>query len=316
MLFASAFAARALAQPSDEPAALPAPDSVHIESSTCSHALVDEVERLLQVELKNTSLGTGENAPRVILSCSERVSLIRALANGHESTRQLDLAHTDPALHGRVIALAVAELLRDTASGESEPPPTPPPPLLKPPPPSEPPSPELDSEPAPSANRLIAFAKLENFGASFEPLTGGGIGFTHDLGRLSLGLGPTLATGVRKPSLGDVRLLVADLSVRAAYRFPNRTLPGEIGIGHALGLARMSATSSEPNAVASNLSGVWAGPFAFATLDVSLADPLFLELAAQLGVVTFPVRGKVQNDSDIAIAGLWGGVSLGLGLEL
>lgn len=310
----------ARAQPSAPPPLAPAFETVRIESSTCSHALVDEVERLLRVELRSTSLGSGEGAPRVILSCSDHVSLIRAVANGHESSRQIDLGHADPALHGRLIALAAAELLRDTASGntelppEPEPPPEPTKPL--PPPTAEPPPPMLEYPAPPSANRLLLFAKLENFGSSFDPLTGGGIGFSHDIGHLSLGLGPSLATGLRKPSLGEVRVLVADLSLRAAYRFPNRTLPGEIGLGHTLGLARMSATTADRRTIASTVSGIWAGPFAFGTLDIGLTDPLFLELAAQFGVVTFPVRGKVDHDSDIEIAGLWGGVSLGLGLNL
>jgi len=321
-LVTCSFAVRARAQPNDAPlAAAGAPPvettTVRIESSTCAHALVDEVDRILRVELKSASLGAGAEPPRLILSCSEHVSLIRALANGHESSRQVDLVHTDPALHGRVIALAAAELLRDTASGETEPsPPSPSPSPSKATRAVEVAPPSLEPERGPSVSRLIVFAKLENFGAHFEPLTGGGLGFSHDIGRLSLGLGPTLATGDLKLSLGQVRELVADLSLRAAYRFPNRTLPGEIGVGHALGLARMSATSSEPNALASKLSGVWAGPFAFGTLDIGIAEPLFLELAAELGVVTFPVRGKVQNDSDVEIAGLWGGVSLGLGLGL
>ena len=298
----------------------PVEDSIRLESSTCSHSLVDEVQRFLRVELKNTSISSGESAPRVILSCSERVSLIRALIGGHESTRQLDLARTDPALHARVIALAIAELLRDTAAGVAVEPPlvtNAAPPSNPAPAPEPEPAPSAPSAPAPLAtSHLVAFAKLENFGPSFEPLSGGGLTFSHELGHFSLGLGPTLATGQRKLALGSVGVLAADLSLRLAYRFPNRALPGEVGLGHALGLARLTGASSQPNTTAEGVTGVWAGPFVFGTLDVTVADPLFLEIAAQLGVVTFPVRGLVQGDADVAIAGIWSGVSLGLGLNL
>jgi hypothetical protein len=304
-----------------ESSEVPVEDSIRLESSTCSHSLVDEVQRFLRVELKNTSIASSETAPRVILSCSERVSLIRALIGGHESTRQLDLARTDPALHARVIALAIAELLRDTAAGVAVEPPL----VTNAAPPSKSapaPAPAPEPEPAPSApappatSHLVAFAKLENFGPSFEPLSGGGLTFSHELGHFSLGLGPTLATGQRKLALGSVGMLAADLSLRLAYRFPNRALPGEVGLGHALGLARLTGTSALPNTTADGVTGAWAGPFVFGTLDVTVADPLFLEIAAQLGVVTFPVRGLVQGDADIAIAGIWSGLSLGLGLNL
>jgi hypothetical protein len=125
-----------------------------------------------------------------------------------------------------------------------------------------------------------------------------------------------LATGERKLELGSVRVLAADLSLRLAYRFANRTMPGEIGLGHALGLARLTGTSSGANTNADSVTGAWAGPFVFGTLDVTLAEPLFLEVAAQLGVVTFPVRGRVQGEPDVTIAGFWSGASLGLGLNL
>ncbi len=289
---------------------------MRVESSTCPHSLVDDVQRFLRVELKNTNTASGESAPRVILSCSERVSLIRALVGGRESSRQLDLAHTDPALHARVIALAIAELLRDTAAGEA----VEPPPVTNRAPPSKPapepePAPSLPP-PLPPTSHLVAVAKLENFGSSFQPLSGGGLTFSHELGRFSLGLGPTLATGQRKLALGSVAVLAADLSLRLAYRFPNRALPGEVGLGQALGLARLTGSSSSPDTTANRVSGAWAGPFVFGTLDVTVAEPLFIEIAAQLGVVTFPVRGMVQNDADVAIAGVWSGVSLGLGLNL
>ncbi|HWZ89917.1 MAG TPA: hypothetical protein VNW92_13740 [Polyangiaceae bacterium] len=292
-------------------------DSLHIESSTCPHALLDDVQRFLHVELKSTRAASADSAPRVILSCSERVSLIRVLINGKESTRQLDLEGTDAALHARVIALAIAELLRDTARGEAvEPPPVAPalPPVEKPAP-EPPPCPSVPAR-RPATSHLVAFARAENFGSSFQPLFGGGFSFSHELGQFSLGLGPTLATGERKVALGSVHVLAADLSVRLAYRFPKRAFTSEIGLGHALGLARLTGESSLSGTNADTVNGPWAGPFAFGTLDLNLAEPLFLEVAAELGVVTFPVRGLVAHGAAVEIAGLWSAASLGLGLNL
>jgi hypothetical protein len=297
-----------------DPADVSADDSLQIESSTCSHALVDEVQRFTRIELKNSGMGSGEHAPRVILSCSERTSLIRALVDGHEGSRQLDLDRTEPALRPRVIALAIAELVRDTARGEAVEPPTAP---LAPPAQEVEPAPSQRSRALPTS-RLVAEAKLENFGTRFQPLSGGGLGFSHDVGRFSLGLGPALVTGQRNFALGSVQVLAADLSLRLALRFPNRALPGEIGIGHALGLARFAGTSNADSmrVTPGNLTGAWAGPFVFGTLDVSLAEPIFLQIAAQVGVVTIPIRGLVSGASDVQIAGVWSGVSLGLGLNL
>jgi hypothetical protein len=289
-------------------------DSIQIESSTCAHVLIDDAQSLLRVELKNTNLAVAGGAARLFLSCSDQVSLIRASINGHESSRQLDLAHTDPALQSRVIALAAAELLRDTANGEAEPPPLPPPPAAAVEPIEIEPPRKL--EPVSSSNHLLAFGTLENFGASFAPLSGGGLAFSHDLRQLAVGLDSTLASGERNPSLGRVNIVAADLSLRLGYRCSSRAWSGEIGLGHALGFARLSASAGATNVSAASVNGLWAGPFVYGAFDATLSEPLYLEIGAQLGAVTFPVRGTVEHEADIEVAGLWSRVSLGLGLNL
>ncbi len=299
----------ALAQASDATADV----NLRVESTTCTHPLLEAVQRLTRVELNNAGLPTGTDAPRAILSCSERVVLIRVKLGEHEGTRQLDLDQTDSALRGRVIAIALAELVRETASGEGTPPP--PPAVVAPPPPApkEPAPPEPESEEP--ANRLVAFAMLSNFGGHFQPLAGGGLSFEHDFGGLALGLGPALAASDRTVKLGSVSALAANLAGRAALRFPSRVLPGEIGLGYALGWARVSATSASNEASASSVSGAWAGPFVFGALEAPFADSLFLQFGAQLGYVTLPVRGFVAQAPDIEIAGAWGGLSIGLGFS-
>jgi hypothetical protein len=144
----------------------------------------------------------------------------------------------------------------------------------------------------------------------------GGLGFSHDLGRFALGLGPSLIASHSSSSLGSVNVLMADLSVRLSLRFPNRILPSEVGMGHALGLARMSGTSDSASADEGSVSGVWAAPFVFGGCEAQLNEPLFLQFAAQLGIVTVPVRGYVARDSDVGAVGVWGGLSLGIGLNL
>jgi hypothetical protein len=285
---------------------------VRLESTTCTHPLVLEAQRLTRVELNNAGLPTGADAPRVILSCAERVMLIRVTIGEHVGSRQLDLDQTDSALRARVVALAIAELVRDTAS---EPPL--PPPLLASPPPRTPKQPTpIASAPLEPRSRLVAFAKLSNFGSNFQPLAGGGLSFSHDLGHFALGLGPSLSASNRKVSLGSVRALAAELSGRLALRFPSRVLPGEFGVGYALGYARISASTSSDLASARGINGEWAGPFVFGALEAPFAAPAFLQLAAELGYVTLPVRGFVAESSDLEIAGVWGGVSIGLGLSL
>jgi len=287
-------------------------DSILVESSTCSHVLLDQVRRFSQIELKNANLPEGARSPRVILSCSEHVSLMRAFVAGREATRQIDLGKTEQPVRARVIALAIAELVRDTARGEG---------IEAPPitfesvaaPPAEAPSPPPQYL---AVNHLVTFAKIETFGAQFRPLAGGGLGFSHDVGPLSLGLGPSIAVGERSFALGSVRSLVADLSVRLALRFSGFGHAAEIGAGHALGLVQLSGTATSDRVMAASATGVWAAPFLFGKFDVQLSDPVFLEVAAQLGVVTFPVRGRVERGSDVAIDGVWSGLSLGFGLDL
>lgn len=294
--------------------------SLRIESTTCPHALVDDVQHLARVELSGTRLPPSSEPRRVVLSCVGRTILIRAVL-GDGDTRQLDLEQTDEALRARVLAIAIAELVRDTARNSGAPKPAAVPEPLPPAPPVPAPSEPLtapivdDHEPSPG-NRLVVFTRLSNFGAGFEPLYGGGFGFSHDVGRVALGVSPSLATSRRDVSVGSIDLLAADLSLRLAFRFPSATAPAELGIGHAIGVARIEGSSDDPGIEASRISGVWAAPFAFAGVEPKLSELLYLQLGAQLGVVTVPVRGQVTRASDSAVAGLWAGLSLGIGLNL
>ena len=300
-----------------EPALASKENGVRIQSSTCPHPLVEEVQHLARVELNSAGMPEGADAPRVVLTCAERVVLIRAVLGPVDDTRQLDLDQTDDTLRARVIALAIAELVRDTANRAARPTPSPPPlPEPEPEPAPAAATPAPPPLPANSQDRLVLFGKLSNFGRNFEPLYGGGLAFSHDVGRFALGLGPTLVASSNDRALGAVHALAADLSLRLALRFPSRILPSEVGVGHSLGLAHLKGSSDLPDANASRVSGVWAGPFLFAGLEAKLAEPFFLHLALEFGVVTVPVRGYVARGSDIGMSGAWGGLSLGLGLNL
>jgi hypothetical protein len=299
--------------------ASPTPDEggVRIESSTCPHGLVEEVQHLARVELNGVALPQGVDAPRVILTCAGSVTLIRAMLGVESDSRQLDLDQTDDTLRARVIALASAELVRDTASRTLRRPAV----ALAPP---AAPLPEPNVAfvgPLPPAHvaaksRLVAFGKLGNFGSSFDPLYGGGLGFAHDLGRLSLGLGSELLASERDVALGSVQLLAADLSLRLALRFPSSILPSEVGLGHALGIARIRGKADSPDAEGQTISGTWAGPFLFGGFESQLGEPFFLQFAGQLGIITFPVHGQVARSQDVRVSGMWAGLSLGLGLNL
>ena len=288
-----------------EASAPPEEGGLRIESSTCSHPWVDEVQYLAGVELSGAGLPEGADAPKVVLTCSGSVVLIRAVLGAQVDSRQVDLGQTDESLHARVVALASAELVRDTASHAAQPPPPPPPPdaplVAKPP------------APAPASNRLFVFTKLSNFGASFEPLYGAGLGISHDFGRFALGLDPEFAASRREVALGSVHLLAADFALRLAVRFPSRVLPGELGVGHTLGWARLQGKGATPDAISNRISGVWGGPFVFAGIESALGAPFFLHVAAELGVVTVPVRGEVARAADVGMRGAWAGLRLGVG---
>ena len=296
----------------------PSEGGVRIESSTCPHGLVDDVQHLARVELNGVALPQGVDAPRVILTCAGRVTLIRVVLGDENDSRQLDLDQTDDTLRARVIALASAELVRDTAKRS----------LHLPAPPAKP----LPPAPLPQASvpfvgllpparaaaksRLVAFGKLSNFDSSFDPLYGGGLGFAHDIGRLSLGLGSELLASERDVALGSVQVLAADFSLRLALRFPSSILPSEVGVGHALGVARIRGKANSGEADGQTISGTWAGPFVFGGFESQLGEPFFLQLAGQLGIVTLPVHGQVARSQDLRVSGVWAGFSLGLGLNL
>ncbi len=292
---------------------------VRVDSTTCQTSLVEETQRLTLVELNSSRLALGADAPRVFLSCRESVVLIRVSLGEQVDTRQLDLEQTDSALRPRVLALASAELVRDMAG--SEPPPAPPAP---------PPVPPIEQHREPSwrssasaappreeaENRLSLFTESNNFGSHFQPLVGGGLGFSHGVRRLTLSMGSAFSTSDRRTSLGSVRVLAGDLSAKIAVHFPNRLMPSELGVGYALGYARIHAHGSSTEATPGQVQGVWAGPFLFGALESPLFSRLFLQLVAQAGFVTLPVRGRVAQSRDSELAGVWLGLSLGFGWKL
>ncbi len=285
---------------------------VRVDSVTCSRALVEETRRLTLVELNSSELPSGADAPRVFLTCGEPTILVRVSLGKQLGTRQLDLEQTDTGLRPRVLALAIAELVRDTASSEPPPPP--------PPRPRTQPVGKYAAPPAPvpkySTNHLLLFAQSSNFGSHFDPLVGGGFGVSHVERGLAFNIAPALATSSRRTPLGTVRVLAGELSARISVRFPSYILASELGAGYGVGYARITAQSSTAEASANHVQGVWMGPFVFGAVESPVLSRLFLRLVAQAGYVTLPVRGRIAQSRDSEVAGLWSSLSLGVGWTL
>jgi hypothetical protein len=160
-------------------------------------------------------------------------------------------------------------------------------------------------------------AEFMNFGFVPAALWGGALGFDYAVDHVALGIGSSIVTHERHFELGDVRVLMTDLSAYAAWVTGSDSLAGEFGLGGSFGVVRIEGESSaDDRAAAGSVVGAWAGPFLLGALSYELAAPFVIELRARVGFVLLPVVGQVSRGADIELDGIWSSLQIGFGLDL
>jgi hypothetical protein len=295
----------------------------YVEMGTCAAAPSDEVMSLVRVELGTQLVDApSETSCRVVVECwgdvvTVSVSAPERLARSHRT----DLTGSPFTVRPRIVALEIAELVRDvarepevlrTAPADQHRPPTIAPTPWGPERPTETPVRRESS----AQTGLGAFALASTFRYDGRWLLGGGLRFDYSRDWLCAGLDATLATREEASELGSAQVLLTRLSPYVAWRLAARGLVGRLGAGYAVGMARVAGRADDARGAGDTLSGPWAGPYALAGVAYAATDALSLDLRAEMGWVMLPVVGQVARGNDIAIQGAWTSVLVGMSFAL
>ena len=289
-----------------------------LDAVGCPPELTLDLERLVRIELES---GKYENrsAIDIRVECEENLVTLTVTGEGRPAAKwRLDLSRTAESVHARVLSLAIAELIREQAGRPppskpprpSRPPPPPRLPAKPPPPPPPPPKPEA---PAPVGELEVFFA-LSQFDFSNEIGPGGGLRFWYlRLAPWHLAIDFSAGTLGRDVELGSVRLLSGSLGVRLGYTLRMADWALRFGAGQRTGVARVSGDSMDASRA---VSGSVAGPFTmtlgYFALDTGGGGPFRAGLGAELGGVLVPVRGRIENEDDFGVDGLWAALEVRL----
>jgi hypothetical protein len=294
------------------------PPRVSVALTGCDPSLTAEVQRIAAVELRAVIVSdTDPQAPlaRATVKCHDEVAdlSVSDAATGKVVSRSISLASASP---GRLLALAVAELV--AASWEE---------IKSQPPPRVPPL-----VPAPEEARAAVLHVLEqrrqgseqdmpivtvevaaNARGFFDTRTvlfGGevraGIRLVPEVFLLvAAGAG----AGTVRRSSGDVDVSSVDGSLGVGWaRESLRVWAGGVG-----GYARIQG-QGQGRFHGAVVSGPWAGPELGADVVLWPHALLHATLGAALGVTLQGVEGDVQGDSNVAVQGAWASLRLGIGV--
>lgn len=320
----------ARAAPAESADCLP-PLSVEVDS--CNTISAAEVRRLLAIELGTQEGLLGERKPgcdlmRAQIRCEEHASLdppgrvelrIDGHARAHALGREVDLSHQDPAVHPRLIAVALAELWFASSAEQQFPQKS----VAKPPAPFAPSA--MHSAETQRAPRKPSLPKqgtyIEGSGgmlvlfSDIRVLGGGGMRIGGDYGH-HLGWDFELVAhhGAVATALGTITsdLLSARAMLLGYYLLPHLILRG--GLGLRAGAAWLTGTPLAPAAVEGHsLLGPWGGPLGGLGISAAVAR-VRIDLLLEFGYVLWKVAAKVDGARASAIEGPWLSLSLGLGL--
>jgi len=322
-----------------EPQQPAAAELTGLDVSACAASWARELPRLTRIELGAALADRPSGSLELGVRCeAESVTMqVRDRATATTTERRMDLSGTAPSVRGRVVALAIAGLMRElTAIARAaaadreralapEPAPKPARPAARTEPAAEMREQEEQEEPAvpapPSSTGSLQVGLLllaANFAGSSDLVWGGGV--RADYLRLApwrFALDLHAGTYARDSDLGSARLLSASLGARAGFTLASSALALFLGVGQRLGIARASARAEDENAATGkDVLGAWTAPFAFATLELAAFGAYRIALDGELGIVLLPVHGRVQRGEDIDVSGAWAALSLLLALRL
>jgi hypothetical protein len=305
---------------SAQPASVASRAPVHVERSTCAAASREDVMAVLRVELPGQLVddaGPG-GAYEVAVDCSRAgMALSIAAPGGVRKTYRMDLSGAPAGVRPRIVALTIAEIVRDFDREPPQSAPSPPP-VDTTAPEAVPPAPDAATR-APARSGPVSLSVLGE-AASFRLdgrwLLGGGLRFEYARRWLSAGIDAVLLAADEAVPLGTARVLLPYASPYLGLGTGSESLQARVGAGCALGAASLSGHATDPAARSASIAGAWIAPYAFGQLGFVVTDVLRIDLRAQAGWVAAPVVGTVQGGADVDLGGLWTSMQLAAAFSL
>ena len=296
---------------------------VVIERSSCPGVSRDDVVAVLRVELpaQLVEQPPPEGAYAVAIDCSGPSVVLGIAAPGRAPRDyRTNLAGAPPSLRPRIVALAIAEIVRDL---DREPPPAPPEP---------PPAPVVDRRPPPSSAEieslspktpklagpvfLGALGEVATFRFDGRWLAGGGLRFEYARGLLCAGIDALLLSADEHVPLGTAQVLLTYASPYVGFAESAGPFQVRLGAGYGAGAARLSGHAADPHSGSATVTGAWMAPYGFGQLVLPMGSSLRLDARVLAGWVVAPVVGEIDGGGDVNLAGFWTSVQIGLTVAL
>ena len=297
---------------------------VTVEIDPCLSVARSEVLRLTELELDARVVSPSlapPHATRVEVSCAGKHVRLRVTdpVTGKSLERTLALTTHEVDVTGRLVALAIVELVLTSWMELTLPDPPPPAANFEPPPPE---IKDLAEERAVTlgarSSRLghvlavvQAQGPFEGFGAGW----GGGARLGWDFGEGWLGGDIDLIAAQMEASsdLGSVRATTWSTGPRASFKLWLDPVWLEASPGFRIGIARLAGSpADEGEARGGVVAGLWAGPMAYAGLGLDLWHVAFT-VGMEGGYAFQSVSGRIDEDNPVAVGGPWLAASAGIG---
>jgi len=266
-----------------------------------------------QLELELATLSLTEVEARLLLRCEGTkvlVELYRADASQAPALTTVELGDMERGARERLLALSLSELV---AQAEK---PRQPPALL----PNAAPAPALQKRrgvPARSRVALEVAATAAKHGRPSAGLWGGALGARFGFSpQWGIGLESRVERGSVGVPRGTLRWSLLTGFVGLLVRTELGSCEASVGLGVRAGSLTWTVTADAPLAGRS-LTAVWGGVALPLRVALNVGGKVQPFVGAELGYVSFPVRGNVSDGSVLVTErGLWLGASAGLALPL
>jgi hypothetical protein len=296
---------------------------VFIDRSTCRSVPRDDVIAILRVELPSQLVegAPPDNAYVVTIDCAGATVALSISAVGRASrATHTDLAGAPPSVRPRIVALAIAEIVRDL-DREALRRPAPEPVVTVAAEPSSAPLPSPDSSTGTSRAvgpvLLGATGQASTFGLDGRWLLGGGLRFEYARGSLfCAGMDAVVLSADEHVSLGTAQVLLTYASPYVGLGVSAGPWQARLGAGYAMGVARLSGHAAAAGTDSATVAGAWMAPYGFGQVALAVSDSVRVDARVLAGWVTASVVGEVEGGGDVNLAGLWTGVQIGAALSL
>ncbi len=277
-----------------------------LEVTGCATLEPAALARFVAAELGGAAPASSGVQPRVQIRCEGSWAELHRPGIGAASptTRTIDLGSSPAVAHPRIVAVALAELLRwPAATAAARPaPPAPPPPAAA----------VRTSPPVRPSYHPQLFAQAHGLFRGTGPLWGGGVRITRARGALLAAADLQAARGTRTLPLADLATSCASAGIAAGWTHAWRALQVGAALGARGGLARVSGTPRREGLREGAVTGRWAGPFSALGLGLRTTAAT-VELRVEAGRLLRAIDASIADVERVAFGGTWLAVGLAVG---